>query len=244
MSGSNTQQSAHPSSLTVAQGKNMDPADILRFYGHKDAADSLAGAFPPSGKSTLDVVVPDYVASEDEDEEMDGGENDGTDQKSKKSRDKDRPQLKQERRASQRIATAAAKATKKPNAPPTPKGTISTATLISKNAPKVSTSSKTSSTSPVATTAPTGSSEHQAAVALASLQTGEQPAKQQQQPSGAPGPSPVAAIAELIHTLEGTGAEEALAIYPNDKFDGFKELEEWVSGSLDMYAVSLIKAPI
>lgn len=38
----------------------------------------------------------------------------------------------------------------------------------------------------------------------------------------------------------GMGVEDALATAPTDRHDGFRELEAWVDGSLDMYRVRLI----
>ncbi|KDQ20487.1 hypothetical protein BOTBODRAFT_183267 [Botryobasidium botryosum FD-172 SS1] len=47
--------------------------------------------------------------------------------------------------------------------------------------------------------------------------------------------APPPTIADLLAGLEGTGAEDALALDPTDKHEGFRQLEEWVDGSLDMY---------
>ena len=42
-------------------------------------------------------------------------------------------------------------------------------------------------------------------------------------------------IQNLIASLGGVGAEDILSVDPTDKQEGFKELEAWVEGSLDMY---------
>ncbi|KAF8588495.1 TFIID and SAGA subunit [Ramaria rubella] len=42
-------------------------------------------------------------------------------------------------------------------------------------------------------------------------------------------------LAKLLASLGATGAEEALSLDPTDKGEGFKDLETWVDGSLDMY---------
>lgn len=44
-------------------------------------------------------------------------------------------------------------------------------------------------------------------------------------------------LAKLLASLGATGAEEALSLDPTDKAEGFRDLESWVDGSLDMYRV-------
>ena len=44
-------------------------------------------------------------------------------------------------------------------------------------------------------------------------------------------------LAKLLASLGATGAEEALSLDPVDKAEGFRDLETWVDGSLDMYKV-------
>ena len=44
-------------------------------------------------------------------------------------------------------------------------------------------------------------------------------------------------IQKLISSIGPIGAEEILSLDPTDKQDGFRELEAWVDGSLDMYKV-------
>lgn len=44
-------------------------------------------------------------------------------------------------------------------------------------------------------------------------------------------------IQNLIASLGGVGAEDILSVDPTDKREGFKELEAWVEGSLEMYKV-------
>lgn len=44
-------------------------------------------------------------------------------------------------------------------------------------------------------------------------------------------------IQNLIASLGSVGAEEILSLDPTDKEEGFRELEAWVEGSLDMYRV-------
>jgi transcription initiation factor TFIID subunit 5 len=50
-----------------------------------------------------------------------------------------------------------------------------------------------------------------------------------------------AAIQNLIASLGAVGAEDILSLDPTDKEEGFRELEAWVEGSLDMYRVSSIR---
>lgn len=45
-------------------------------------------------------------------------------------------------------------------------------------------------------------------------------------------------IQNLIASISSLGAEEVLRLDPTDKQEGFKDLEAWVDGSLDMYRVS------
>ena len=44
-------------------------------------------------------------------------------------------------------------------------------------------------------------------------------------------------IHDLIASLGAIGAEDILVSDPTDKHEGFRELEAWVEGSLDMYQV-------
>lgn len=44
-------------------------------------------------------------------------------------------------------------------------------------------------------------------------------------------------IQNLISSIGSVGAEEILSLDPTDKHEGFRELEAWVDGSLDMYRV-------
>lgn len=44
-------------------------------------------------------------------------------------------------------------------------------------------------------------------------------------------------IQSLIASIGAVGAEEILSLDPTDKQEGFRELEAWVDGSLDMYRV-------
>jgi transcription initiation factor TFIID subunit 5 len=44
-------------------------------------------------------------------------------------------------------------------------------------------------------------------------------------------------IQNLITSIGSVGAEEILSLDPTDKQEGFRELEVWVDGSLDMYRV-------
>ncbi|XP_006454675.1 hypothetical protein AGABI2DRAFT_189919 [Agaricus bisporus var. bisporus H97] len=46
-------------------------------------------------------------------------------------------------------------------------------------------------------------------------------------------------VQSLIASLGAVGAEEILSLDPTDKQEGFKELEAWVDGSLDMYRPEL-----
>lgn len=47
-------------------------------------------------------------------------------------------------------------------------------------------------------------------------------------------------IQSLIASIGAVGAEEILSLDPTDKQEGFRELEAWVDGSLDMYRVRII----
>lgn len=46
-------------------------------------------------------------------------------------------------------------------------------------------------------------------------------------------------IQSLIASIGVVGAEELLSLDPTDKQEGFRELEAWVDGSLDMYRVGV-----
>ena len=50
-------------------------------------------------------------------------------------------------------------------------------------------------------------------------------------------------IQTLISSIGSVGAEEMLLLDPTDKHEGFRELEAWVDGSLDMYRVRLSSWP-
>ena len=50
----------------------------------------------------------------------------------------------------------------------------------------------------------------------------------------------LAGIQNLISTIGSAGAEEILSLDPTDKHEGFRELQNWVDGSLDMYRVRMI----
>jgi hypothetical protein len=51
-------------------------------------------------------------------------------------------------------------------------------------------------------------------------------------------------IQNLIASLGSVGAEELLSLDPMDKQEGFRELEAWVEGSLDMYRVRSVSIRI
>lgn len=46
-------------------------------------------------------------------------------------------------------------------------------------------------------------------------------------------------IQNLVSSIGPVGVEEIVTLDPTDKHEGFRELEAWVDGSLDMYRVSL-----
>lgn len=48
-------------------------------------------------------------------------------------------------------------------------------------------------------------------------------------------------IHDLIASLGAIGAEDILSLDPTDKQGGFRELEAWVDGSLDMYQVRILQ---
>lgn len=48
-------------------------------------------------------------------------------------------------------------------------------------------------------------------------------------------------IQNIIANVSGVGAEELLSLDPTDKQGGFRELEAWVEGSLDMYRVCIVR---
>lgn len=45
-------------------------------------------------------------------------------------------------------------------------------------------------------------------------------------------------VAHLLETINPGGADEIFSVDPTDKHEGYRELEVWVEGSLDMYRVS------
>ena len=49
-------------------------------------------------------------------------------------------------------------------------------------------------------------------------------------------------LQNLIASIGPVGAEEILSLDPNDKQEGFRELEAWVDGSLDIYRVRLARS--
>jgi transcription initiation factor TFIID subunit 5 len=49
-------------------------------------------------------------------------------------------------------------------------------------------------------------------------------------------------IQNLIASIGPVGAEEILSLDPTDKQEGFRDLEAWVDGSLDMYRVSTVRS--
>jgi transcription initiation factor TFIID subunit 5 len=48
-----------------------------------------------------------------------------------------------------------------------------------------------------------------------------------------------AGLVKLLTNLDVKGAEDVLSLDPTDKAEGFRELESWVDGSLDMYQARL-----
>jgi transcription initiation factor TFIID subunit 5 len=56
---------------------------------------------------------------------------------------------------------------------------------------------------------------------------------QELQPMGNP-----PGVQNLIASIGAVGSEEILSLDPTDKQEGFRELEAWVDGSLDMYRVN------
>ena len=44
-------------------------------------------------------------------------------------------------------------------------------------------------------------------------------------------------VATLLQEIKPGGADEILSLDPTDKYEGFRDLESWVEGSLDMYQV-------
>ena len=51
-------------------------------------------------------------------------------------------------------------------------------------------------------------------------------------------------LQNLIASIGPVGAEEILSLDPNDKQEGFRELEAWVGGSLDIYRVRLTRSSL
>lgn len=49
-------------------------------------------------------------------------------------------------------------------------------------------------------------------------------------------------LQNLIASIGPVGAEEILSLDPNDKQEGFRELDAWVEGSLDIYRVCLARS--
>lgn len=48
-------------------------------------------------------------------------------------------------------------------------------------------------------------------------------------------------LSKLLASLDAAGAEEILSLDPSDRAEGFRDLESWVDGSLDMYRVSIFE---
>ncbi|KZT44566.1 WD40 repeat-like protein [Sistotremastrum suecicum HHB10207 ss-3] len=48
-------------------------------------------------------------------------------------------------------------------------------------------------------------------------------------------PSTAQKLSTLLTSVAGQGAEDILSLDPSDRLEGFKDLESWVDGSLDMY---------
>ena len=48
-------------------------------------------------------------------------------------------------------------------------------------------------------------------------------------------------VASLLASIGPGGADEILSLDPTDKHEGFRDLETWVDGSLDMYRVSRLR---
>lgn len=48
------------------------------------------------------------------------------------------------------------------------------------------------------------------------------------------------AIQKLIASIGAIGSEEVISADPTDREEGFRELEAWVDGSLDMYRVCIV----
>ena len=51
-------------------------------------------------------------------------------------------------------------------------------------------------------------------------------------------------LQNLISSIGAVGAEEILSQDPTDQHEGFRELEAWVDGSLDMYRVCATVSPV
>lgn len=51
-------------------------------------------------------------------------------------------------------------------------------------------------------------------------------------------------LQNLISSIGAVGAEEILSQDPTDQHEGFRELEAWVDGSLDMYRVCDTTSPV
>jgi transcription initiation factor TFIID subunit 5 len=74
---------------------------------------------------------------------------------------------------------------------------------------------------------PSSLSSAELAKQLAKFTTGASEAKPAEAPT----------LRGLVTSVGSVGAEELLASDPSDKHQGFRELEAWVDGSLDMYRV-------
>ena len=47
-------------------------------------------------------------------------------------------------------------------------------------------------------------------------------------------------VSDLLGNIAPGGADEIISLDPTDKHEGFRDLEAWVDGSLDMYRVSIL----
>ena len=48
-------------------------------------------------------------------------------------------------------------------------------------------------------------------------------------------------VSDLLGNIAPGGADEIISLDPTDKHEGFRDLEAWVDGSLDMYRVSILR---
>lgn len=186
---------------------------------------------------TLTPITTQGLANEvsedddDDDEQQAGSSKDASDGEDARN----------QRRASSRIAAKAAKAAVREIAAQT----APSPPAVSKRLPKAraaATPSADTASSPGGTPAPLQDSASVAKIADVASKT----AKARKGPYNRSAPS-VPSTRELLTGIEASGSAdvvEVLVTDPNDMIAGYKQLEEWIYGGLDMYRVCAMYHPL